>query len=63
MMEFKYLPTEIQVIAALTLRGKIEINDERTTKEPVVQLAREVREAFMTLYYPGKVEPSQTGSD
>ncbi|EDM1755075.1 hypothetical protein AH553_07425 [Salmonella enterica subsp. diarizonae] len=49
-MKMQELPSEVQAIAASTLRRKIQINDQRADKEPVTKLAHEVREAFISLF-------------
>ncbi len=48
-MEFKYLPDEIQVIAAGIL-GKKLMDIDLHEKEPVEQLARNIAQAFIVLY-------------
>lgn len=62
-MGFHRLPVEVQVIAAQLLRERIERNDEKLEKEPVKQLAQEVREAFTELHSPSESFSSQSGSD
>ncbi|EBA1772950.1 hypothetical protein DQY66_24680 [Salmonella enterica subsp. enterica serovar Utah] len=50
-MEFKDLPTEIQVIAAHTLRQRLnELELESVTKKDTDNMARNVRDAFTGLY-------------
>ncbi|WP_045441290.1 hypothetical protein [Citrobacter sp. S-77] len=49
-MEFKYLPESMQNIAAMTLKEKILNLEGAWAKEPVLQLARGINEAFITLY-------------
>lgn len=48
-MEFKYLPDEIQVVAAGILGKKLMDMDMRE-KEPVEKLARNIAQAFIVLY-------------
>lgn len=50
-MEFKDLPTEIQVIAVHTLRQRLnELELESVTKKDTDNMARNVRDAFTGLY-------------
>lgn len=52
-MKFEELPREVQLIAAQTLSNRLSMLGagvkERT--EPVKTLAREVREAFIEMYF------------
>lgn len=62
-MKLQDLPIGVQEIAAQTLWGKMQANDEKTTKEPVKLLAHEVRDAFIALYSSAESESSPSGSD
>ncbi|EEJ7914570.1 hypothetical protein GS235_004430 [Salmonella enterica] len=50
-MEFKDLPLSIQEIAAHTLRQRLsEVETESATKEVIDNMARNIRDAFTSLY-------------
>jgi hypothetical protein len=48
-MDFRHLPSSFQTIAAQLLADKIRDNDHLVTKEPVTEIALEVRKAFIAL--------------
>lgn len=62
-MMFQELPTEVQIIAAQLLAEKIRDNDRCKDKEPVTELAREVRDAFIAIYSPQQCVSAHCGSD
>lgn len=50
-MEFKVLPSSIQEIAAHALRQRLsEVEAESATKETINNMARNIRDAFTSLY-------------
>lgn len=61
-MKFQDLPTEVQVIAAQTLSGKLCQSGFSVAgkTEPAKELALEVRDAFVELYSPS-VEGEKCG--
>ncbi|EIN0895636.1 hypothetical protein LOE77_002815 [Salmonella enterica] len=61
-MEFKYLPDDIQAIAAGVL-GKKLMDMDLHEKEPVEQLARNIARAFTVLYVRGEECSLLNGSD
>ena len=66
-MEFKELPHKVQEIAAQRLADKISyvsgFTEGEVKNEPAKDQARQVREAFIELYYPNATVTSITGVD
>lgn len=60
-MQFKELPTDLQIIAADCLRQKL-VDIDSTQKEPAITLAQCIKAAFIELYSPAPAAAPQHGN-